>query len=191
MNLPPLILASASPRRSELLRTLKLDFQIVASDADEVHYDYLSAGELSQINASRKARAVSKKFPDALVAGFDTLVALDTKIFGKPRDLNHAKKMLQQLQGKKHYVVTGVCLVHLRSHRHRIFAEKTSVTFRPLNADEISRYHRSVNPLDKAGAYAIQENGDAIVADVSGSFSNVVGLPLEKFLRELKFFASD
>ena len=185
MKLPPFILASASPRRAELLRQLKLDFTIVPSDAKEVFDDNLSPLELCQLNAHRKARAVAKKDPDALVLGADTLVFLDHKIFGKPADAVEAKKMLLQLQGRTNQVVTGVCLIHLRTHREKIFAVSTDVMFRPLMPEQIDEYLAKINPLDKAGAYAIQENGEMIVSEISGSFSNVVGLPIEKVQSEL------
>jgi septum formation protein len=185
VKLPPFILASASPRRAELLRQLKLDFKVVPSDALEVFDDNLSPLELCQLNAHRKARAVAKKDPDALVMGADTLVFLDHQIFGKPRDHAEAKKMLLDLQGRTHQVVTGVSLIHLRSHRERIFAVSTDVVFRVLNAAQIDEYLAIINPLDKAGAYAIQENGEMIVSEISGSFSNVVGLPIEKVQSEL------
>ena len=190
MNLPALILASASPRRLELLRQTGLEFQAIPSAADEIHNEHLTAGELSQINAYRKARAVSKKFPDALVIGMDTLVAHGTKLYGKPANRADAQRMLEELQGGTHEVVTGVCLIHLRGHRQRVFADRTQVTFRSLSPQEIARYHAKINPLDKAGAYAIQEHGDDIVRTISGSFSNVVGLPLERLSEELARFAS-
>lgn len=189
MKLPPLILASASPRRAELLRQLGFDFQIVPGDATELFDDHLSPLELCQLNAHRKARAVAKKIPDALVLGADTLVFLDRKIFGKPENLAEAKKMLLELQGRSHQVVTGVSLIHLRGHRERLFAVSTDVTFRPLTAAQIDDYLATMNPLDKAGAYAIQENGDKIVSEISGSFSNVVGLPMEKVKAELNALA--
>ena len=185
MKLPPLILASASPRRAELLRQLALEFEVVPSDATETFDDQLSPLELCQLNAHRKARAVAKKIPDALVLGADTLVFLEREIFGKPHNLDEAKQMLAKLQGRTHQVVTGVSLIHLRGHRERIFAVSTDVTFRPLSAEQISGYLSKISPLDKAGAYAIQEHGDKIVEQISGSFSNVVGLPLEKLSGEL------
>ncbi|HEY5233538.1 MAG TPA: Maf family protein [Verrucomicrobiae bacterium] len=185
MKLPPLILASASPRRAELLRQLELEFEVVPSDATETFDDQLSPLELCQLNAHRKARAVAKMIPDALVLGADTLVFLGREIFGKPRDLDEAKFMLMRLQDRIHQVVTGVSLIHLRGHRERIFAVSTDVTFRPLSAEQISGYLSKINPLDKAGAYAIQEHGDKIVGQISGSFSNVVGLPLERLQEEL------
>ncbi len=184
MNLPPVILASSSPRRAELLRELGVEFSVVPSDASEVHTEQLTAIEISQLNAYRKARAVAKKFPDALVLGADTLVYLDTTLFGKPANLEDACRMLKQLQGRKHQVATGVCLIHLREHRQTIFAGSTEVKFRPLDIHQIRDYLSRINPLDKAGAYAIQEHGDKIVENISGSFSNVVGLPTERLRAE-------
>jgi len=186
MSLPPLILASASPRRVELLRKAGVDFQVMPSDAAELHNEQLTARELAQLNAYRKARAVAKKHPDALVLGADTLVYLENALFGKPATLDDAQRMLQKLQGRTHQVVTGVCLLHLRTHRDKLFAESTQVSFRPLTPEQIQRYVTSINPLDKAGAYAIQEGGESIVREISGSYSNVVGLPLERLEAELR-----
>lgn len=188
-NLPRLILASTSPRRSELLRGLNLDFKVVSSDVPEIHHDTLTALEVSRINAYRKARAVAKKFPDALVLGADTLVYIDAALFGKPATLEDAYGMLQRLQGQTHQVVTAICLLHLRERRQRIFAETTAVTFRPLDAVKIRRYLNRVNPLDKAGAYAIQEEGDLIIERIMGSYTNVVGLPIERLKTELHAWA--
>jgi len=191
MNLPPLILASASPRRAEVLRQLGVEFRVVPSDAPELHRGELTAREISQINAYRKARAVAKKFPDALVLGADTLVYLDDTLFGKPPTLEDAYRMLEQLQGRTHQVVTAICLLHLRNHRQKTFAETTDVTFRPLDSMKIQRYLGKVNPLDKAGAYAVQEEGDLIVQKISGSYTNVVGLPVEKLRAELALWEHD
>src|SRR5579872_2494474 len=159
MKWPSLILASASPRRAELLRQLGIEFKVVASDIPEIHHEQLTASEVAQINAYRKARSVAKKLPDSLVLGADTLVCLETRLFGKPASLEEAYQMLEQLQGRTHHVVTALCLLHLREHRQRISAESTSVRFRSLDAPVIRRYLNRVNPLDKAGAYAIQEEG--------------------------------
>src|ERR1051326_348353 len=186
---PSLILASASPRRAELLRQLTLDFKVVPSSVTEIHHDQLSVREAAQINAYRKARSVAKKYPDTLVLGADTLVCLDTTIFGKPGTLEEAYEMLERLQGRTHQVVTAICLMLLRNHRQRVFCESTSVTFRPLDAVKIRRYLTRVNPLDKAGAYAIQEEGDQIIESISGSYTNVVGLPLETLAMELQSWA--
>ncbi len=188
MNLPPIILASASPRRAELLRQLGLEFRILASDAEEILSEHLTPRETCQINAYRKARSVAKRFPDALVLGADTLVCLGATIFGKPADLPAAHRMLEQMQGREHEVITGVCLLQLRRHRQRIFAVSTTVTFRSLNAAQIRQYLARINPLDKAGAYAIQEQGDLIIERIEGSYPNVVGLPSAELETELRFF---
>jgi septum formation protein len=189
MDAPWLILASASPRRAELLRQLGIEFKVVPSTVPEIHHDELTAQEVCQINAYRKARSVAKRFPDTLVLAADTLVYQDTVLFGKPTSLEQAYQMLGELQGRTHNVVTAICLLHLREHRQRIFSENTAVTFRPLDAVKIRRYLTRVNPLDKAGAYAIQEEGDLIVEKIAGSYTNVVGLPLERLRGELAAWA--
>ncbi len=189
MNLPPLVLASASPRRAELLHELDLEFHVLPSDAFEVAHDELSPQELCQLNAHRKARVVAKKRPDALVLGADTLVFLQREILGKPADLDDARRMLERLQGRTHQVVTGVSLIHLRSHREHLFAVSTDVRFRALNDAQIRNYLAKINPLDKAGAYAIQDHGELIVEEISGSFTNIVGLPLERVCAELHAWA--
>lgn len=188
-DLPPLILASASPRRVELLRQLGVEFKVVPGDVAEIHQEQLTARELSQVNAYRKARAVAKRFPDAIVLAADTLVYLEAALFGKPATLEEAYQMLERLQGRTHHVVTGTCLLHLRKHRQAVFADSTAVTFRPLDAVKIRRYLNCVNPLDKAGAYAIQEEGDMIVEKLAGSYTNVVGLPIERLVAELEAWA--
>jgi septum formation protein len=188
MESSPLILASASPRRAELLRQLELEFKVVPGDATEVFDEQLSPYELCQLNAHRKARAVAKMIPDALVLGADTLVFLGREILGKPRDLADARRMLSKLQGKTHQVVTGVSLIHLRAHRERIFAAGTDVTFRALSTEQIADYLKRINPLDKAGAYAVQEHGDLIISKITGSYSNVVGLPVEKLMEEMELW---
>src|SRR5581483_3579343 len=144
-TMPPLILASASPRRTELLRQLGVEFRVIASDTPEIHQGELTAREIAQINAYRKARAVAKKYPDALVLGADTLVYLDTALFGKPASLDQAYQMLERLQGRTHRVATAICLLHLREHRQRTFVESTAVTFRPLDSILIQRYLVKVN----------------------------------------------
>ena len=186
MKMPSLILASNSPRRAELLRQAGISFRALPSEVPEIHHEQLTAREISQINAYRKARAAAKKFPDALVLAADTVVTLGNETFGKPPTLEAAYEMLEKLQGRTHMVVTGMCLLHLRSHRQRIFVESSAVTFRALDAVKIRRYLTRVNPLDKAGAYAIQEQGDQIVERFSGSYSNIVGLPMERLSAELR-----
>lgn len=190
MKLASVILASASPRRADLLRQLDLKFQVVPSDASELLDDHLSPLELCQLNAHRKARAVAKKHPDTLVVGADTLVFLDNEIMGKPADLREARRMLARLQGRTHQVVTGVSLIHLRTHQERMFATSTDVTFHALTQEQIGDYLSKINPLDKAGAYAIQEYGERIVSGIFGSFSNVVGLPIEILKEEIRQWAA-
>jgi len=188
MNSPMLILASASPRRADLLRQFEFEFLVIPSAVEESTSEDLSASEVSQLNAYRKARAIAKRFPDAVTLGVDTVVALGPAIFGKPADLAEAEKMLMALQGKTHQVVTGVCLIHLRGHRQKIFWEKTNVTFRKLTREQIRQYHSEVDPLDKAGAYGIQEKRAVVVESIAGSFSNVAGLPMERLQTELAGF---
>lgn len=189
-SLPPIILASTSPRRSELLKEMGMEFTVIASEAAEAQHEHLTAVELSQLNAYRKARAVAKKHPDALVLAADTVVYKGTKFFGKPANFEDAYRMLKQLQGATHQVVTGVCLLHLRGHHQKMFAESTQVKLRTLDVKEIQDYIGHINPLDKAGAYAIQEHGDKIVENISGSYTNVVGLPVERLKEELNSWVS-
>ena len=186
MKLPRVVLASASPRRSELLKQLGVAFEVIPADAEEIAPKHLSPQEVCQVNAHRKARAVARRHPDRLVMGADTVVALGTTIFGKPKDTLDAQRMLKALSGKTHQVITGIALMHLAARRERLFAVSTTVMFRKLNAARIGEYVAKVHTLDKAGAYAIQEHGDMIVERIAGSFSNVVGLPLERLERELR-----
>ncbi|MCZ7640175.1 MAG: Maf family protein [Verrucomicrobia bacterium] len=186
MSLPHLVLASASPRREALLRQCGVHFEVVPAGVPELEPEHLTLAELCLLNAHRKARAVAKRYPDRLVLGADTMVGLGGRRFGKPRDPGEARAMLTELSGRTHEVITGVCLLVLRDHQERLFAETTRVTFRALGEAEIRAYLAAVNPLDKAGAYAIQEQGDRLVADLEGSYANVVGLPVERVLEELR-----
>lgn len=182
---PPFVLASASPRRAELLLAMGVKFTVVTRPTEEAHHEEFTARELCLLNAYRKARAVAKLHPQALVLGADTLVYLGTTLYGKPTDLADAHRMIRELAGHTHQVVTGVCLLQLGAHRCQIFAETTNVTFKPLSDAQIAAYLAAIQPLDKAGAYAIQDHGEQIVARISGSFSNVVGLPQERVKHEL------
>lgn len=184
----PLILASASPRRAELLAQMGLSFRIVQSDVPEISHDQLTAREVAQVNAYRKARTVAKRHVDALVLGADTVVCAGQVLFGKPSDQAEALRMLEQLQGRTHQVITAVCLLYLREHRQRLFAETTDVTFKALGSSEIESYIARTNPLDKAGAYAIQEHGEMLIERVDGSHSNVIGLPVERLKEALEEF---
>ncbi|NGO39523.1 septum formation protein Maf [Limisphaera ngatamarikiensis] len=188
MDQPLLILASGSPRRAELLQHAGYEFELVRPEVPEVEWDQLTPVELCQLNAHRKARTVAKHHPDAVVLGADTLVFLDREILAKPASLADAARMLRRLSGRTHQVVTGVSVMHLRAHRESLFAVTTDVRFRRLDDRQIERYLRVVNPLDKAGAYAIQERGEWIIEEVMGSLTNVVGLPLERVETELTRF---
>jgi septum formation protein len=179
MNSLPLILASASPRRVELLRTLISEFQVVPSDATEVHDAALGVRPLCELNARIKAEPVARRHPAHLVLGADTLVWLEGRPLGKPADLVEARAMLEGLSGKAHEVVTGVCLRHEGSGRCEVFSDVTRVVFRPLDPEVIERYLAVVPTLDKAGGYALQQHGDWLVESVTGSPSNVIGLPVE------------
>jgi septum formation protein len=172
-----------------LLRECGLDFTVLTSAVEEVTPEFLSPAELCQLNAHRKARAVAKKCPDALVLAADTLVFVGQQVLGKPASLAEAREMLLQLSGCTHQVVTGVILLHLRAHRETMFSVSTEVRFRSLELPEIDAYLGKINPLDKAGAYAIQEHGEMVVEEISGSFSNVVGLPIERLQAELHRWA--
>ncbi len=185
MPLSTLILASRSPRRQELLRRIGLPFEVVFQDVPERDDHALSGRELALFNAHRKASVVARRFPDRLVLGADTVVCLEAVNYGKPRDLAEAATMLEELQGRTHQVISGVALIQAAIGRKRLFTDITDVVFRPLTAAQISAYIAAVNPLDKAGAYAIQERGGEIVAAINGSHANVVGLPVERLVDEL------
>lgn len=186
MKLPRIVLASASPRRNELLKQLGVPFDVIPAKAEEITPKHLSPHEVCQVNAHRKARAIAREQPNALVIGADTVVALGLSIFGKPKDMEQARRMLRVLSGKTHDVITGIALMHLAVRRERLFAVSTRVIFRKLNTAQIAKYLAQVDTLDKAGAYAIQEHGEMIIEQINGSFSNVVGLPLERLEQELR-----
>jgi septum formation protein len=172
---PRLILASESPRRRELLAGVTAEFFVVASYAAECSDASIGPGPLCEVNARRKALAVAERYPDDLVLAADTLVFLDRKPLGKPVDLAEAASMLRSLAGRTHEVITGVCLVHLRGARMRVFSEVTRVKFLPFDAAVIGAYLAAVPVLDKAGAYALQDRGEMLVDRVEGSASNVIG----------------
>ncbi len=188
MKHPSLILASGSPRRADLLREIGFEFTVVVPEVEETQTDSLSPYEACRLNAFRKARVVSARFPDSLVLAADTLVCMGSHKLGKPRDRTEAQGMLKMLQNRSHFVVSGVCLRHTAAERQQTFTVVTTVTFNPLTTEQIEAYHQKVTPFDKAGAYAIQEEGDTLVKSISGSYTNVVGLPIERVQGELSGF---
>jgi septum formation protein len=174
-----LILASSSPRRIQLLRKAMFHPELVHPEVTELSCDYLTPSELARFNASLKAAAVAVLHPDAVVLGADTVVALGSEVFGKPRDLDDAGQMLRKLVGKTHEVITGIALIEANVGRITLRAVCSTVTFRSLSTTEIDGYLKIVNPLDKAGAYAAQDSAHLIIERISGSFTNVIGLPME------------
>jgi len=177
---PQIILASASPRREQLLREMGVRFAVIRPDGVEEMLGGAAPEVLALQNAQRKARAVAGRHPDALVIGADTIVVLGGEIFGKPRDLDEAVAMLERLAGRQHVVLTGVCLIHRALDTELTFCESTRVWMRSLAREQIAAYLAKINPLDKAGAYAAQEHGETIIERIEGSFSNVMGLPVER-----------
>ncbi|NLW10220.1 MAG: septum formation inhibitor Maf [Firmicutes bacterium] len=184
-----LILASASPRRRELLRMLGLDFEILVSNAEESKGELPdSPGEQVMELAARKAGEIAGLHPDALVIAADTIVVAEKQILGKPGDEEDARRMLSFLSGRWHEVYTGVALVKAAEKKRLVDYERTRVKFRPLSREEIDRYIRSGEPMDKAGAYGIQGLGAVLVERIEGCYFNVVGLPLTKLTLMLKEF---
>ena len=182
-----LILASASPRRRELLRTLCPDFRVVPSDLEET----LAPGSPSAAAAGLaldKARAVAARLGEGVVLGADTIVVIDGQAFGKPAGPDDARAMLRRLCGREHEVITGVAVVDARTGRSESTAVVSRVRMAEYGEAEIEAYLATGEPLDKAGAYAIQGRGGALVAGLEGSFSNVVGLPLGETARVLAAF---
>lgn len=183
MSNEPLILASASPRRRELLGAMGVRFEVLTADVREHDSDsspHLAPGELACENARLKAVAVaqSEKGARRWVLGADTVVALGDRLFAKPATLDAAGAFLRALSGQTHEVITGCALID-PDRRTTLFHEVTRVTFRVLSDEIIARYLAEVNVLDKAGAYALQERGEWIIARVDGSRTNVIGLPTE------------
>jgi septum formation protein len=182
----PLILASASPRRQELLRQAGIPFVARPTHIPELELHHLpedsAPATLAESNAHLKASTCAQSHHGSIVLGADTVVALHGKCLGKPSDLDEARHMLAELSGHEHEVITGLCLVKVEPpHQPQIeaWSVTTRVRFRSLTPEIIERYIQTVHVLDKAGGYALQEHGDWIISDVTGSPSNVVGLPME------------
>ncbi|HEY5792373.1 MAG TPA: Maf family protein [Chthoniobacterales bacterium] len=169
-------MASASPRRRELLEARGWTLRVEPSDITELEDGALPPRELALSNAKAKALDVAGRFPGDCVIGADTIVCLDGRVYGKPRDLEHARAMLTALSGRVHEVMTGVCLV--RNRQLCGFVDVSWVKFHPLTDEMIFAYFQRVNPLDKAGAYAIQEDQGALVAKYEGALENIIGLPI-------------
>ena len=179
-----LILASASPRRQELISLISKEFSVCPANVDEGFSSDLSAESVPEMLAVRKALAVSKEHPNDTVVGCDTSVIVDNEILGKPKDLEDAFRMLSLLSGKTHKVITGCAI--FKGGKSISFSEVTKVTFYPLTEDEINSYIETNEPMDKAGAYGIQGYGSLLVKEIHGDYFNVVGLPVAKLNKALK-----
>ena len=183
-----LLLASNSPRRRELLAEAGFDFESFGPNVEERFDVDLTLRELTALNASRKALAAARAHPKKVVLAADTLVAIDDHILGKPANKHQAIAMLERLSGRAHEVCTSVFICESVRTRSTSFYEISRVHFRKLNRDEIESYFKRVNPLDKAGGYAAQGFGREIIEKIEGSYTNVVGLPMEKTIRALEEF---
>ena len=179
-----IILASASPRRSELMTLAGFRFDVICADIDEIVPEKALPQEVVMSLALQKAQAVAKDHRKSAVVGSDTVVALDGKILGKPRSESEAAEMLRSLSGRIHKVFTGVAIVC--GEKVTSFFEETEVEFYPLTDQEILDYIATGEPMDKAGAYGIQGRGAVLVKRINGDYFNVMGLPISKVYRELK-----
>lgn len=179
-----IVLASASPRRRELIKSITEDVLCVPSGEDETLPDGISASEVAEFLAKLKALSVAKDYPDAKVIGCDTVVILEGEILTKPESGDDAYKKLRALSGKEHRVITGCCIVEGESIK--TFSEETFVEFYELKDEEIYSYIDTGEPMDKAGGYGIQGKGSLFVKGIKGDYFNVVGLPVARLYRELK-----
>jgi len=186
--MPSLVLASGSPRRAALLSDAGFEFEIAPPRIAEKFDIPVTLRELTLWNAIRKGMSVAQTRPDAVVLAADTLVALGNEIIGKPGNLNEAAQMLRRLSGRTHEVCSEVLIYHQTSGQSAVFHDVSRVRFHRLNRAMIKKYLAKVDPLDKAGAYAAQGSGAEIIAKIEGSFTNVVGLPMEKTIGALAKF---
>lgn len=184
----PLILASGSPRRKDLLEQVGIEFEILVRDVDEYYPDSLHPRAVAVLIAENKAKAYGDLSMKNIVMTADTVVALDGKVLGKPADREDAMAMLTRLSGKNHSVITGITLFH--KGKFQSFSEETKVKFRKLSMDQIRYYVEKYEPYDKAGAYGIQEwIGMIGVEKIEGDFYNVMGLPVGRLYEELKNYS--
>lgn len=186
-----LILASGSPRRQELLQSVGATVLVDPSRASEDTQGTLHPAELVMLLAVRKAEEVAKRHSDGLVIGADTIVALGDEVMGKPKDEADARRMLMRLAGHTHQVYTGIAVINAASSVQQVAAECTQVTMRNLSWDEIERYVATGEPMDKAGAYAIQGKACLFITGIEGCYFNVVGLPLQRLNGMLRDFGVD
>lgn len=184
----PLILASASPRRRRLLLEHGYNFRVMPAEVTEISPSHLSPGEITLFNARSKAHWIARHHPRDLVIGVDTIVSFEGKVFGKPNTMDEAVEMLGRLNGRTHEVVSGVWLRHGASGKERGLIDITRVHFRRLTETELRAYLNRIGPLDKAGAYAAQDDRGDLILRIEGSMSNVIGLPMEALVEALREF---
>ncbi len=190
----PIILASASPRRREILSLGGVPFEVCPA-ADEQAPDHLAPADLVRSLARSKASQVAAQFADRVVLGADTMVVLDGKLLGKPTSKQHAVDMLMDLQGREHQVMTGVWFIRTNSDKVTVkedgFTDIATVKFFPMTREEAEEYVATGEPMDKAGAYGIQGYGMRFVEGINGDFYTVMGLPAGRLLRFLRDFTAD
>lgn len=185
----PIILASGSPRRQELLANLGLDFKVIVSDVDESMDEDMLPAQLVEKLAERKATAVVAEISgEGLVIGADTIVVLGNKPLGKPVDRADAIRMLRELQGRSHEVFTGVAVIDAATGQSVVTHQATAVRFKPMTMEQIERYVDTGEPMDKAGAYAVQGKASIFIDSIRGCYFNVVGLPVAKLADALRIF---
>lgn len=178
-----IILASASPRRKELLTVAGVDFTVIVKDVDESIPEGTPAEEAAVMTAKKKALAVAADHPEAIVIGADTIVVIDGRILGKPTDKADACAMLRMLSGREHKVITGVCLAS--GNEIYVFEKTSIVRFYELSDAEIEAYVDTLEPMDKAGSYGIQGKGCTLVESINGDYFNIVGLPVASTVRAI------
>ena len=177
----PIILASKSSRRSRILKQIGLKFEIIPSNISEKLENNLHPKKLAELLSLKKARKVSDENKSKIIIGADTIISLNKKPLGKPKDENDSKDMLLKLSGKTHEVITGVSLIHIDSKIDITFNERTYVSIKTLTISDILQYIRIYEPFDKAGSYGIQDGFSVHIDKINGCYYNVMGLPISKF----------
>ena len=185
-----IILASSSPRRQQMLKLIDVPFEIVISNYEENNAMKSWPSKIVMTHAKGKVGDVIPRVKSGVIIGADTLVYKDKRIYGKPKDMTDAYRMMKELQGKSHYVYTALALFDTDKKKWVIDYLRTKVSMRPLTKKEIDRYFKLINPLDKAGSYAIQEAGSIIIDKIEGCYYNVLGFPmakLDEMMREIGY----
>lgn len=183
-----IILASASPRRQELLKNLGLAFEVQVSDVDETLADIVLPAQMVEKLAERKAAAVAAERTQGLIIGADTIVVLENKPLGKPANHEEAVQMLSSLQGRSHEVYTGLAIIDAATGQSVVTHQVTAVRFKPLTMEQIKRYVETGEPMDKAGGYAVQGLAAIFIDSIRGCYFSVVGLPVAKLADSLRMF---